>query len=77
MVFFCQACVHVQYVYLNIHGSIKVEMTLFLYLIETPFNAFSNRADPDQAALVITLFAYGNLIRYDISQGIYMCGLDK
>ena len=23
-----------------------------LYLIETPFNAFANRADPDQAALV-------------------------
>ena len=24
---------------------------LTLYLIETPFNAFANRADPDQAAL--------------------------
>ena len=25
---------------------------LTLYLIETPFDAFANRADPDQAALV-------------------------
>ena len=25
---------------------------LTLYLVETPFNAFSNRVDPDQAALV-------------------------
>ena len=25
---------------------------LTIYLIETPFNAFANRADPDQAALV-------------------------
>ena len=25
---------------------------LTLYLIETPFNAFANRADPDQAALI-------------------------
>ena len=25
---------------------------LTLYLIETPFNTFANRADPDQAALV-------------------------
>ena len=35
------------------------------------FNAFSNRADPDQAAFFraalsgSTLFAYGNMIRYD------------
>ena len=42
-----------------------------LYLIEMPFNAFANRAHPDQAALVraawsgSTLFAYGNNIRYD------------
>ena len=39
--------------------------------IETPFNTFANREDPDQAALVraawsgSTLFAYGNMIRYD------------
>ena len=26
--------------------------SLTLYLIETPFNPFANRADPDQAALV-------------------------
>ena len=25
---------------------------LTLYLIETPFNTFANRADPDQAALI-------------------------
>ena len=41
---------------------------LILYLIEMPFNAFANRADPDQAALVraassgSALFAYGNMI---------------
>ena len=35
---------------------------------ETPFNAFANRADPDQAALVraarsgSSLFAYGNML---------------
>ena len=44
---------------------------LTLYLIEMPFNTFANRADPDQAALNraawsgSTLFAYGNMIRYD------------
>ena len=37
--------------------------TLTIYLIETPFNTFANGADSDQAAL--TLFAYGNIIRYD------------
>ena len=36
-----------------------------------PFNAFANRADPDQTALVrdawsgSTLLYYGNMIRYD------------
>ena len=29
-------------------------MLLTVYLIETPFNTFANRADPDQAALVQT-----------------------
>ena len=44
--------------------------TFTLYLIETPFSTFANRADPDQAALVraawsgSTLFAYGNML-YD------------
>ena len=44
---------------------------LILYLIEVPFDTFANRADPDQAALVrpvcsgSSLFAYGNMIRYD------------
>ena len=32
----------------------------------TPFNTFASRADPDQAAP--TLFAYGNMIRYDATQ---------
>ena len=50
---------------------IYIRITLTLYLIETPFNAFENRADPDQAALVraarlgSTLFAYRNMIRYN------------
>ena len=36
------------------------------YLIETPFNTFTNGTGPDQAALKrSTLFAYGNMIRYD------------
>ena len=45
--------------------------SLTLYLIEMPFNAFANKADPDQAALVRAawsgsiLFAYGNMIGYD------------
>ena len=40
---------------------------LTYYLKETPFNAYVNRADPDQAALVTaarsgpTLFAFGNM----------------
>ena len=44
---------------------------LALYPIETPFDAFANRADPDQAALVraarsgSTLFVNGIVIRYD------------
>ena len=44
---------------------------LILYLIEAPFDAFANRADPDHAALVraagsgSSLFAYGYMIRYD------------
>ena len=37
---------------------------LTLYLIETPFNMFVNRADPDQALSGSTLLAYGNMIRY-------------
>ena len=41
------------------------EMALLaLYLIETPFDAFANRADPDQA-VGSTLFTYGRIIRYD------------
>ena len=47
--------------------------TLTLYLIETRFNNFANRADPDQIAPLRaalsgpTLFACGNVIRYDPS----------
>ena len=33
------------------HGKPQ-EGGLTLYLIETPFNAYANRADPDHAALV-------------------------
>ena len=42
--------------------------TLFtLYLIEMPFNAFANRVDPDFKSCLTgcSLFAYGNMIRYD------------
>ena len=47
---------------------------LTLYPIEMPFDAFANRADPDQAALVraawsgSTLFAYGKYGIFDPSQ---------
>ena len=41
--------------------------TLTLYLIETPFNTFVNRADPDQAALVDDSVC---LWQYDISDPI-------
>ena len=37
---------------------------LSFYLIEKPFKTFENKADLDQAALIL-LFAYGNMIRYD------------
>ena len=42
-----------------------------LYLIETSFNTFANRADPDQAALLrvpdqgLLCLLNGNMIRYD------------
>ena len=43
---------------------------LTIYILETPFNAFANSADSDQAALRAAwsgsaLFAHGNMIRYD------------
>ena len=47
---------------------IENAILLIVYLIEMPFNAFANRADPDQAAIIraawseSTLFAYGNMI---------------
>ena len=47
---------------------IFLPICLTLYLIETPFNTFANRVEPDQTALIrpafiwSTLFAYGNII---------------
>ena len=35
-----------------------------IYLTKTPFNTFSNRADPDQSGS--TLLAYGNVISYNL-----------
>ena len=52
---------------------------LALYPIEMPFNAFANRADPDQAALIraalsgSTLFAYRNMSRYDPTLVVLPC----
>ena len=49
----------------NIFKNLKLSPS---HLVETPFDAFANKADPDQAALVRaawsgpTLFAYGNMI---------------
>ena len=34
------------------YGITRKIQPITLYLIETPFNAFANRADPNQAALV-------------------------
>ena len=47
------------------------KVCLTFYLKEAPFNTFANRVDSDKAALVRaaslgpTLFATGNMIRYD------------
>ena len=35
-----------------------------LYLIETPFDAFANRADPDQAALVRPAWSKRSILKY-------------
>ena len=43
-------------------------IVLTMYLIDTHFNTFANRAEPDQAALVrisICSVCYGNMIRYN------------
>ena len=51
----------------------KSDITHLPPIIETPFNIFANRVDPDQAALIraalseSTLFAYGYMIRYDLT----------
>ena len=37
------------------------------YLIETPFNTFANRTDPDQAALLPDQGLLCLLLKYDIS----------
>ena len=53
---------------INCISPIKGTCSLTTYLIEMPFNAFANRADPDQAALAraarsgSTLFASGYMI---------------
>ena len=54
------------------HHWVQTVCKLFsIYLIETPFDNFANRLDPDQAALTraaksgSALFAYGNMIIYD------------
>ena len=40
------------YPVLGIFVKLCIYTGLILFLIETPFNFFANRADPDQAALV-------------------------
>ena len=63
-------------IYISVdHGVLNswenVNIHLTLYLIEAPFNTFVNAAAPDSVALVraarsgSTLFALGNMIRYD------------
>ena len=37
---------------LNYEYHLTFDLIEALYLVETPFNTFANRADPDQAALV-------------------------
>ena len=58
-------------------------LPLILYLKETPFNTFANRANPYQAAHVravssgSTLFSYGNIIRYDstLVTQLFLCSM--
>ena len=45
------------------------EDTLTLYLIETPFDVFANRADPDQAALIRLLCC---LWKYDLHMILHL-----
>ena len=67
-----ETCANLQRpVFFGMYGDTISELTL--YLIETPFNAFANRADLDQAALLrtdwsgSTLLAYENMIYLDHS----------
>ena len=59
---------HVSWTYIIICVNVT---RVTLLLLETPFDVFADRADPDQAALTraawsgSTMFAYGNMIRYD------------
>ena len=46
---------------------IQAGESLTLYLIEAPFNAFANRADADQAALVRAAWS-GSALLIDISE---------
>ena len=61
--------------------SLAILGMLTLDLIQMPFDAFANRADPDQAALIraawsgSTLFAYGN--SFDSGQAWQDVGPDR
>ena len=60
--------IHIQNLY-TIHEIVTLHLTLFH--LKAQFSTFTNRADPDQAALGkagwlgSSLIAYGNMIRYD------------
>ena len=57
------------------HAETSCPATLTHYLIETPFNAFANRADPDQAALIRAALSWSTLLlKYDIT---YTIGPDR
>ena len=51
------------------------ESHITLNLIETYFDTFANRADPDQASGSI-LFAYDNMIRYDLTL-VFLSSISK
>ena len=55
--FYRQHTVPIRYLYFD---------HLAIYLIETLFNTFANRVYPGS-----TMFAYGNVIKYDPTMNIY------
>ena len=74
VIFSCQKYSHfdiwIKILIIMAHASIKgSDGSLTLYLMEATFNAFANRAEPDQAAykscLIRVYSAHGNMIRYD------------